>query len=115
MQDFQAEGSWLLEPGDFLYLPPNLAHYGLAQGECMTYSVGFRAPSKADLLETMLGDLIEQAGMQQRFRDAGRKPHHHTADKPDPQDVETLSDMLASSLPDKRAIIAWVTSWLENQ
>ncbi|MDH5183320.1 MAG: cupin domain-containing protein [Gammaproteobacteria bacterium] len=49
MADFKAEQEWLLEPGDMLYLPPNVPHHGVAQGECMTYSVGFRAPAKTGL------------------------------------------------------------------
>ena len=49
MADFQSEQEWLLEPGDMLYLPPNIPHHGVAQGECMTYSVGFRAPAKTGL------------------------------------------------------------------
>ncbi|MGT2491148.1 JmjC domain-containing protein [Cupriavidus basilensis] len=38
---------WVLEPGDMLYLPPQYAHDGVAEGECMTYSIGFRAPPTA--------------------------------------------------------------------
>lgn len=41
---------WLVEPGDLLYLPPKWAHHGVAQGECLTYSVGFRAPSFIHIL-----------------------------------------------------------------
>ena len=41
---FDAQQDWLLNPGDMLYLPPRLAHCGVAVGECCTYSVGFRAP-----------------------------------------------------------------------
>ena len=41
---------WTLEPGDMLYLPPRLAHCGTAEDDCMTYSIGFRAPSHADII-----------------------------------------------------------------
>ena len=40
----RAEQEWLLEPGDMLYLPPGWAHDGVAVGECITASIGFRAP-----------------------------------------------------------------------
>ena len=46
---FDAEECWELEPGDVLYLPPNVAHHGVALDPCLTASVGFRAPSAADL------------------------------------------------------------------
>ena len=44
LTNFVAEQEWLLEPGDMLYLPPRWAHDGIAEGECMTCSIGFRAP-----------------------------------------------------------------------
>ena len=53
LQTFKAEASWLLSPGDMLYLPPGVAHYGVATEACMTYSVGFRAPAKQDLVAEM--------------------------------------------------------------
>lgn len=56
---------WILEPGDMLYLPPGVPHHGVALGECMTYSIGMRAPSQAELLvdfaETMAESLPENA------------------------------------------------------
>ena len=50
LQHFETGKEWLLEPGDVLYLPPGVAHWGIAQGECITWSVGFRAPSARELL-----------------------------------------------------------------
>jgi 50S ribosomal protein L16 3-hydroxylase len=50
LADFRAEEEWLLEPGDMLYLPPGVAHEGIAEGECFTYSVGFLAPSHRELI-----------------------------------------------------------------
>ncbi len=43
LQHFEADEEWVLEPGDMLYLPPHIAHDGVAEGECMTASIGFRA------------------------------------------------------------------------
>jgi 50S ribosomal protein L16 3-hydroxylase len=48
---FEAEQEWVLEPGDMLYLPPNVAHHGIALEPGMTWSIGSRAPSGADLLQ----------------------------------------------------------------
>jgi len=50
LADFKAEEEWVLEPGDMLYLPPGVAHWGVALESCLTYSVGFRAPASGDLL-----------------------------------------------------------------
>lgn len=51
---FEAEEEWVLEPGDMLYLPPRYAHDGVAEGECMTYSVGFRSPNRGELAREIL-------------------------------------------------------------
>ena len=55
--DFQATEEWLLGPGDMLYLPPRLSHWGVAKGNCMTFSVGFRSPSLADMLADLGSEL----------------------------------------------------------
>ena len=61
LAEFQAEHDWLLEPGDMLYLPPGWGHEGTAEGgECMTASIGFRAPARAELAREVLGRLLER-------------------------------------------------------
>jgi len=57
LRSFVPEDEWLLEPGDMLYLPPGVAHRGVAEGPCFTYSIGFLAPSHAELVEGFLGYL----------------------------------------------------------
>ena len=61
LANFKPEYDWVLEPGDMLYLPPRYAHDGIAQGECMTYSVGFRVPQTGDLARELLVRLSEGA------------------------------------------------------
>lgn len=51
LNQFDPEQEWVLEPGDMLYLPPNVAHHGIAMEPGMTWSIGSRAPSMADLLQ----------------------------------------------------------------
>ncbi|WP_090864869.1 cupin domain-containing protein [Paraburkholderia diazotrophica] len=60
LQHFEPEEDWVLEPGDMLYLPPHIAHDGVAQGECMTCSIGFRAPSTSELAAQFLYYLAER-------------------------------------------------------
>lgn len=59
LTNFVAEHEWVLEPGDMLYLPPRWAHDGLADGECMTCSVGFRSPSAGELGREVLQRLLD--------------------------------------------------------
>jgi 50S ribosomal protein L16 3-hydroxylase len=58
---FVPEQEFVLEPGDMLYLPPQWAHDGIAEGECMTYSIGFRSPVKGEIARELLQCLAEQA------------------------------------------------------
>ncbi|MDN3921892.1 JmjC domain-containing protein [Roseateles violae] len=57
--NFRPEQEYLLEPGDMLYLPPGWAHDGVAEGECMTCSVGFRSPWRAELARELLQRLMD--------------------------------------------------------
>ena len=58
---FEAAEDWLLEPGDMLYLPPGWGHDGIAVGECLTASIGFRAPAAAGLAADALQRLADAA------------------------------------------------------
>ena len=61
LADFVPEQEYLLEPGDMLYLPPRYAHDGVAVGECMTCSVGFRAPQQGELARELLQRVADDA------------------------------------------------------
>ncbi|MDQ7075419.1 MAG: cupin domain-containing protein [Gammaproteobacteria bacterium] len=76
LREFETEQSWITEPGDLLYLPPGVAHFGVALEPCMTWSVGFRAPSQRDLVSAYLDDLIPSL-KEQRYSDPelSQQPH----------------------------------------
>ncbi len=60
LANFQPTEEWLLEPGDMLYLPPLWGHDGVAEGECMTCSVGFRAASETALAQELLHQIADE-------------------------------------------------------
>lgn len=62
LRHFETDVDWTLEPGDILYLPPGVAHWGKACGDCMTYSLGFRSPDQQELVADWLQELVECAG-----------------------------------------------------
>lgn len=64
LKDFKPEAEYVLNPGDMLYLPPGYAHEGVALGECMTYSIGFRSPGQAELASDLLMGLSEEVAEQ---------------------------------------------------
>lgn len=61
LAQFEHEEEFVLDAGDMLYLPPKYAHDGVAVGECMTYSIGFRAPSRGELAGELLQRLADEA------------------------------------------------------
>lgn len=78
LAEFQPEQEWLLEPGDLLYLPPHVAHYGVAQTPCMTFSLGCRAPSDSDLVAQMAGMLLSELDEGRRYTDKDLLPSEHS-------------------------------------
>ena len=69
LKNFKPEQEFVLEPGDMLYLPPHYAHDGIAVGECMTYSIGFRTPSFQELGEAFLQFMAESVDLPGRYAD----------------------------------------------
>lgn len=112
MRDFQPEQEWIVNPGDMLYLPPNVPHYGVALNECMTYSVGFRSPSQADMLASLLEDLQKDPRLQQRFSDQGRERQTHPGELTT-TDTDRLIDFVVDALPqDTLALQQWLGKYL---
>ncbi|WP_018169794.1 MULTISPECIES: cupin domain-containing protein [unclassified Thioalkalivibrio] len=98
LRAFDPTETWELGPGDLLYLPPNLPHYGLSlDDQCMTWSVGFRAPTILDVLTGFLEERANVIGDQARFEDPGRHPSAHAAELP-AADREELREALRALL-----------------
>lgn len=87
LADFRPSQEWVLEPGDLLYLPPGVAHDGVALGpDCVTCSVGFRAPAYRDLADPWLDALAETAydlpALRAQLEDAADSPARQPARLP---------------------------------
>lgn len=65
---FKPEESWELEPGDMLYLPPGVAHHGVALNDCITISIGFRAPNEFELSTALLDEVLSQQTTKNNIR-----------------------------------------------
>lgn len=80
---FEPTQEWVLDPGDMLYLPPGWGHDGVAIGEGMTYSIGFRAPSRQEFLSAFLAAAADApGGVDPRFGDRGRIRSAHPGQIP---------------------------------
>lgn len=77
---FRPQHEWLLDPGDMLYLPPRYAHDGIAVDECVTCSIGFRAPSAQELGMHFLEFLQDRLALEGMYRDPDLKPQRHPAE-----------------------------------
>jgi len=82
LADFRPSAEWVLEPGDLLYLPPGVAHEGVALGECITLSVGFRAPAWQELVEPWFARQAERTQLAGRYADPGVPPTRHPGQLP---------------------------------
>jgi len=76
LKRFRPQASWVLEPGDMLYLPPGVGHHGVSLEPGMTLSIGFRAPSGRELLAAALRQPVPES----LYRDAGRRPARSPAE-----------------------------------
>jgi 50S ribosomal protein L16 3-hydroxylase len=82
LANFEPEEEFVLEPGDMLYLPPHYAHDGVAEGECMTYSIGFRSPSFQELGEAFLQFMADSIDLPGRYADPQLQPAKNPAEIP---------------------------------
>jgi 50S ribosomal protein L16 3-hydroxylase len=107
LADFRATQEWVLEPGDILYVPPRVAHRGTAIGnDCMTYSIGFRAPSRAELIEAWADDMVPDLSDSDRYGD----PHLAQQENPGQITAEAISrvqGMMAETLFDESRFARW--------
>lgn len=80
LQNFTPQHEWVLNPGDMLYLPPHWAHNGIAEDECMTYSIGFRTPSYQELGEQFLVHLQDNLRLEGMYSDPDLKTQSHPSE-----------------------------------
>ncbi len=102
LANFTPEEEYVLDPGDMLYLPPRWAHDGIAVGECMTYSIGFRQPGRGELARELLQRLAEDAedaAGAAVYRDPGQPAVDAPGEIPSPM-LDFARDALQAVLDD---------------
>jgi 50S ribosomal protein L16 3-hydroxylase len=111
---FEVTDEWVLAAGDMLYLPPGWAHDGVAVGgDCMTASIGFRAPTAGELAQALLpllAEAIDSGGG--RYRDARAGATSQPGLMPAPLQAfarEALGQVLADQTLAERALGQWIT------
>ncbi len=116
---FEPSDEWVLEPGDMLYLPPHIAHDGIAEGECMTCSIGFRAPCAKELSTQFLYHLAERGGLTTNVQQDTpyRDPTQAAVDTPaclPPQMIKQVTAMLSRIQWNERDIATFLGCYLSE-
>ncbi|GAA3919845.1 cupin domain-containing protein [Litoribacillus peritrichatus] len=113
LTEFDATEEWLTKPGDLLYIPPRIPHLGVAKTPCQTYSVGFRAPSHGEILESFSSFVADKLGQDLRFTDTdstgSTNPGLITEET-----ISQLSSVIQQALDDKEAIKEWFAGFMSE-
>ena len=117
IKNFKAESEWILEAGDMLYLPPNIAHYGVGLENCMTFSIGFRAPSHSELLSSYIDDHITTLSDDSRYQDPNLTLSKNSGEISEAA-INKVQEILVSHFSDKSNIQDWfgrfITDYLND-
>lgn len=105
LAEFTADQTWELLPGDMLYLPPHFAHHGVALNDCMTFSIGFRAPTRVDMLDAVINAMLEQELGKQRYQDPDLLLTQHKAEI-DAQALVRMKQMLHQAVDEAEPVLA---------
>lgn len=113
LENFTTTQDWIVEPGDILYLPPNVAHYGEAIGDSITYSVGFRTPSIAEIIDDFGSEVILDLREDQRYTDTEPRQPKHKGEI-SASSSEQLIDILKTQLLDKAKVTRWLGLYMTS-
>ena len=115
LTDWTPEQEWILEPGDMLYIPPRIGHNGIAIGDdCMTCSVGFRAPSHSEILRGFADYVGDTLSEEVRYTDADLVGQSH-AGALTPEALENVHQIVRQHLEDKDVLTDWFGRFITAQ
>jgi 50S ribosomal protein L16 3-hydroxylase len=107
LENFSPTREIVVEPGDLLYLPPHVAHHGIAETECITLSIGFRAPSQRELMFAWVEELLQRSDDSLRYQDPDLRQVFHSGEI-DEKALRRLQDLLQPALRlDPRHFVRW--------
>ena len=113
LKEFEFDHDWVLNPGDMLYLPPKIAHHGVAMNDCLTYSIGFRANSHNELISSFTDHLLNTNNNDSRYNaiDFQNHPGEISADS-----IQQLKKILLSNIQiDNQHIEQWFGQFITEQ
>jgi 50S ribosomal protein L16 3-hydroxylase len=112
LREFVPTHDWILNSGDALYLPPGVPHDGVAVAACMTFSVGMRAPSQAELLLDFAESAAESLGEENRYSDPQLRPASDCGEIDDAALARVRAAMPQFSHLDRARLAQWFGSFI---
>lgn len=103
----------VLAPGDLLYVPPGMAHYGVAEDDCLTFSFGFRMPNVAGMMERISDQFSANTLLQNPVVDIARKQISQIGEI-NATELSHLKDLVLAQLQDSSALDAAIMSYMSE-
>jgi len=104
---FTAEQEWLLKAGDIIYIPPGVSHYGVAMNDCLSFSIGFRAPSHTEMLSDFIDFISHDLPKERTYKDRNLKLQQYS-NEITASTIENIRDIFKEYLdPRHPAIAKW--------
>ena len=111
LADFTATDEWILEPGDMLYIPPKVAHWGTAVGDCTTFSIGFRAPAATEMLDDLATELLSRGPTPRFLTDPPLRPEV-AGSSISPAYIGQIKTLLLDTLNDDQLLAEWFAQYM---
>jgi len=111
LKNLEMSDEWTLNPGDMLYLPPKIAHHGVAIGQCTTFSVGFRAPAATEMLDDLATELLSRDITPNHLQD----PPLNAAMANEPISgayIQQVKELLQQTLDDEQMLGEWFAQFM---
>lgn len=106
LKNFEATAEYNLSAGDALYVPPRFAHWGTATSDSLCYSIGFRAPSMAEMIEGFSDFIIKDQDPAQRYEDSDAQTKQRSAEIK-PELLDASYRQLTEQLAEKQQFASW--------
>ena len=114
MTEWEPEFNWVLEPGDMLYIPPQVGHNGIGESDdCMTYSVGFRAPSHAEIMRSFTDFVGEKLTSESRYTDPDLALQENSGEIT-PEAIEKVRQIFTDYLADDTKLAQWLGQYVTD-
>lgn len=112
LTDMAVTEGWDITPGDVLYVPPSVAHHGVALDNCLTYSIGFRAPDAVEMLQGLAQRLdIEPDVDFMRYQDADLSAEE-AGHAITPQALERMRAVMTKAMARDDVLADWLGAFM---